>query len=566
MTILNILIIFTLLQLVVIKLLKIKPTTLNCGLFAWNGDDHSKFNWTKFNLLGLMNDNRGGDSCGRSYLGDRLIGIGLNKKYVDLVKKYRNPKMVANSIFGHTRKASVGTISEITAQPIIINDDNDNIAFHLIHNGTLINYRDLAIQHEVIPGIKTDSQILAEIIYKDGFDVLAEYNGAAALVFGYNDDPNTIYAWKGASKNIKDGQTESEERPLFYFKDQDGSIYISSTQDSLEFIDGESGGDDPNLFTFAENTLYTITNGVIVDTFEVDRSNNYQKEAPYINYGGEYGYNYSKAKSTSNIEFHINDLVSNIENKIYYSKGRYWVGNEFANGIYYINRVGYTLRQRPVEHFDNYVLFYFIRGVMLKNHDSFKEMSKTILPANRDSNNRIIESMHEVAISLLRHSCYPIQEWTKTKADAVTGYLRGASSISKNSSLAQGWFTGVYSPLFCVHSFKVVTGDVVLKSDTGYLEPRIEAVITLPATILKGSEDKGVINAQTPLINNDYEDYIDSTIVCNELKRILNDIDEILMEAKNRVSIIGPTSESELVLSGLEIIQESLGELAENVD
>jgi hypothetical protein len=45
---------------------------------------------------------------------------------------------------GHCRKASVGKVSIETAQPVVIENENGDVDYVLIHNGTIYNYRELA--------------------------------------------------------------------------------------------------------------------------------------------------------------------------------------------------------------------------------------------------------------------------------------------------------------------------------------------------------------------------------------------------------------------------------------
>ena len=93
-----------------------------CGLFGYIGKDNKRFSWDKFNVLGLFNDSRGGDSCGRYLLGRVLYGVEKKKLYRDLVLSYKNDSVFKenNVILGHCRKATVGAHTEANAQPIVL--------------------------------------------------------------------------------------------------------------------------------------------------------------------------------------------------------------------------------------------------------------------------------------------------------------------------------------------------------------------------------------------------------------------------------------------------------------
>jgi asparagine synthetase B (glutamine-hydrolysing) len=81
-------------------------------------------------------------------------------------------------------------------------------------------------------GLK-NSEILLEIIYKNGFKVLNDYNGAAALSFYDVKNPDTIYLYHGKSNLYKTTNELIEERPLFYYQAEDNLFYYSSLKESF---------------------------------------------------------------------------------------------------------------------------------------------------------------------------------------------------------------------------------------------------------------------------------------------------------------------------------------------
>ena len=276
-----------------------------CGIAAWAGENPKHFNKYKFDILGIFNDSRGGDSCGISTDGEIYYGLtNSDKKYKDFLveKNYLVPKSIP-IVIAHTRKSSVGTINMHNAHPFGfgINEKYDSFEFIGCHNGTLYNYEELAKEFNVevndkdSNGVfkrrKIDSEVFLEIIYKNkNFKVLSKYNGGAAIVFYNTLEPNVLYAFHGESANYSTTKPE-EERPLFYYQEKKNSVYISSIAESLVAIGGEI---DKNVFSFKTNCVYKIKNGDVekAELFEVSRSNVYAKKSyatssRFCGYGGQ---------------------------------------------------------------------------------------------------------------------------------------------------------------------------------------------------------------------------------------------------------------------------------------
>jgi glucosamine 6-phosphate synthetase-like amidotransferase/phosphosugar isomerase protein len=80
-----------------------------CGLLGHLGNKTNKVNLDKFNILGILNEERGEHSCGVTIDGEILKGIDELKVYRDFVSFYnlRAPNY-ATGMIGHTRKATYG--------------------------------------------------------------------------------------------------------------------------------------------------------------------------------------------------------------------------------------------------------------------------------------------------------------------------------------------------------------------------------------------------------------------------------------------------------------------------
>jgi len=372
-----------------------------CGIFAWSGKDPKKFNKDKFDKLGIFNIDRGKDSCGVSFDGDIYYGLNTEKLYSKFIVNRNIRPEKYPVVIGHTRSASVGNIvNERNAHPFGFGNNSENdYEFIGCHNGTLYNHKDLASTFKInteekvkVPSDhlpagfyeqsrqKIDSEILLEIIYKTkNFKVLSQYNGAAALVFTNTNEPNVVYVWKGASKQYDYLNNEiEEERPLFYYMENENSLYISSIQESLETIGGTA---NVNLFSFNHNTIYKITDGDIehAEKTKISRNDQFQKEIvknnnayyPRNNYSywedvyddGPYPKknNHSNVitlpasyDNKSNCKVKDNVVTTNVYNeclsknqneylgRVYFNKFRYNKNGHLITGIFtWINNYGY---------------------------------------------------------------------------------------------------------------------------------------------------------------------------------------------------------------------------------
>lgn len=153
-----------------------------------------------------------------------------------------------NIVVSHVRKMSVGANSLNNAHPHEYGD------IVLAHNGTLNNYVRLANSYHIPHNTYwSDSQVLANALSKDikkgNYDVLSEYDGAAAILF-YNKEDGHLYAGR------------DYKRPLYYGIHNGDSMYISSIEDSLKYI----GCTDIKQFDY--DKLHKIKDGKIVEVID----------------------------------------------------------------------------------------------------------------------------------------------------------------------------------------------------------------------------------------------------------------------------------------------------------
>lgn len=343
-----------------------------CGIFGMISRKTKPFNKRAFCTMGVINDSRGGDSCGVFI--DGLVEYGVDKQKT-FMSFFRDSLVLDTTTeckiaLGHCRKASVGKVSLETAQPVVLYNEEGLVDYVLIHNGTIYNYKELAKKY--IPDVDidglTDSQVMARIFYYKGYDCLDEYNGGAVFVI-HDYRINKSLVFKGYSKKYTHSVSEEEERPLFYCW-HNGRFCFSSIFETLYAFYYEE-----SIYTLPHNKLMVVRGNKLKLVKEYKREKCIQNKSTTVVtsscYGGVihwdedfYSYRYGNYNNV------------NASYKITYDGTKYVdEKKQFMHGIFFMTPYGYIFPNQKSElNWLHKVAFY--QGRLLKHPDAFDLIDK----------------------------------------------------------------------------------------------------------------------------------------------------------------------------------------------
>ena len=411
--------IFYLIAIISIFATKDPNIILGCGIFGIINFRPSTLNKTAFNVLGINNDSRGGDSCGIFIDGKVEYGVGNKKLYSSFFKESEllNSTTKCSIALGHCRKASIGVISERTAQPVVLRDANGVAEFAVIHNGTIYNYKELAAKY--IPNIDitglTDSQVMTRIFYHCGYDVLNEYYGGAVFVIvDYREEKPKVLLWKGASKLTASTLNQTDERPL-YFVYTKNSFIFSSIADYLDvFSDDEVYSPIANqLVCIKQDDIYQEA---VYDREKVSQSSFYPEKPSSTSCIYENDI-YFKHDNTS-----IGTVViSNTEGKIVLENtGLYTIKNLEAHGCFNIDAKGNIYNEAVP---NKTIKVWFWDGVLLYGYHEFtflKNMSDYYMLNPQDVKYCCGEILNYLSPYPINHPAYTPSEFSGLYCKANT--------------------------------------------------------------------------------------------------------------------------------------------------
>lgn len=333
-------------------------------------------------ILGLYNESRGSHGCGM-YINNEVIKGGLVDK-LDL-KLFKN-FIAANSdiryntgnIIIHSRQATGGAHTPENNHPFHFTNDVDEIVG--VHNGKIDNVYQLCTKN----GLKgsdysVDSQALLALILHQGWKILEQYEGFAALVMELKSDPDALYVYHGEYCKYKDDakETAEVERPMFVLETSEG-FYFSSMMESLVAISDHSKDE---IYELNPNVVYRFFNGESVEgVCDINRlygPNTKEKIVPYAHQPRNDIYDYDR----TNKEFDkriphmlcLSELLpanidADCDDRIFFWKGRYHTNANstypLATGKFPLTKKGYITDCRAND-FEQILCFY--EGVILKN-------------------------------------------------------------------------------------------------------------------------------------------------------------------------------------------------------
>jgi len=354
-----------------------------CGLFAFIGPEpHKYFSWDKFTILGLFNDSRGGDACGRVVGNIVQHGTGTLETYKKFSSEISPVKLKTypHVILGHCRKASSGGRNEIYAQPIVLKKkdvnmksikdthlkkiiktlDDDTIIYSGIHNGTIENYKELAPMYGIPIEDHNDSKVLLTALFYNNFDILSKYIGTAAIIW-QNHITGKSFVFRGASKVASYSVKSSEERPLFYYDMGKGNFYLSSIDDALRSL----GASEKRVKEVKFNTIIILKDGIRIKEIIINRNEVTQ---------GKYDWSTSTKKSKYYRDNYY--MGDHVEEDVVYERNRdkknqlVLPGWNFGGNNNTLPKIGADTTSPFVRQFDNYSEPFRLQAEICDSHNS----------------------------------------------------------------------------------------------------------------------------------------------------------------------------------------------------
>lgn len=591
----NIIISILLLNLIVHYITKTPYTALSCGIWGYFGENNKRFNWKDFNIIGIINDKRGGDAAGR------MVGKNYehyntrhSDKYTDIIRDLLNPDYKnENVIFGHTRKTSATAFKtdgiEFT-QPYPVRDATGVVIGMGMHNGTLYNAAELKRKYdvpdkleyvkgdEVIEHEPNDSQTLFyALLIKEDYSILENYQGSAALAwFDFRED--RLYLYRGASKNYEAAKVLSDERPLYVLQEKN-NLWFSSEDDPLWIISQKRF---PDITSLNSNEIHVYEKGVLINTIEIERkSGQYRKtynSYGSVDYWSKNERNYSGYKKPASLPAKTKDeeetnvkieqeRVPSLHSSIAYAKGRYWDSDgKKAHGILHLDKTGKICSSPSgpnASEWTRTVPYYFIDGCMITDHEDFQNYMrqyKNVLSSNKED---------FIQRKLVKVSVYPVHKYGED------------GSMSHWDARQKTWwyYSGEITPLFSAKIYKYTRGSLIetklgnwrfadhSESSSEYYHKKFkedEATAAEDAyeQAYKDYEDSiknDIFNEKLPF-DDDYESAEDELIkqeVVNELANALKGVQDCM----NAVQIFAGSKIGDKAIAALEETEDKLSEL-----
>lgn len=421
-----------------------KRNILTCGIWAWSGSSQALFSVDKFNILGMFNDSRGGDSSGKFIDRHMYKGIDKNSEFKDLITKYPTKEVKENTVaLGHARKASVGGKTIENAQPLFIYQ-NEKCLGVFMHNGTITNIRALCEKYNIEYNNElSDSYHFGYLLLTVGNQILSEYIGSAACMWIKWNNRNRLYAFKGESKFNQWAQVMTEDRPLFIYKEitkKGNSYWLSSMSESLKSAFQITPEDEEQVMTLKANSVYVIDKDRLSIVENIDRSNAYET----VSYPAK-----TTKSFTLNFTNWINEDDIEVSDKINFYRGRYHLNGKLANGAIIVDESGYLT--------DNGYKLYFVYGVLVRDKKNYLMAISAIPTYPKTDFCREILDFTDQVVSDYHGEVVSPNGWARVYEAPVNNYVNSNNFC---------FFHGTFKPLFS-SKYYVFSNGGDLKS-TGY--------------------------------------------------------------------------------------------------
>lgn len=481
---------------------------MSCGIWGYSGVKPP--NLAKMKLLGMYNTARGKHSCGYYYDGVLRHGIDKTKEWPDFIVDgltiNKEGSKGAKVFVGHTRSATKGAQVLRNAHPFLV----DGLV--QTHNGTLENFFDLCDKYGINhKEINVDSLALSHLIRKEGFKVLEEYIGYAANMWIFEDEPDALYVWHGASRTKRNDEKSYEERPLYYLQSK-GELYFSSMPESLMAI-REKETEEPKIL--AHNKVFKAVNGKFKEVvYTVKRADNNldfldpvkrvestRKTSSSAYYQPVMFPADEKPVSFSPILREKEPKEAQSIGRVYFHKGRYWRkciadNRTYAlqlNGKVRISKDGWIVehdkRARKVKE------YWFTDGIMLRNQDAYK---KVVILSDIPSTplahrNRVAEHF---AYHMSRFSKYPITACENESLNVL-------DNIRFRWYYDEKFYTGLIEPEFTSRKYGVREGKLFHVGRNEGDPVFTDTPIIKPVTHLdiRYNTNENIINKYSKIIN-----------------------------------------------------------------
>lgn len=288
---------------------------------------------------------------------------------------FSTPKNPLKVSFVHNRFATRGERNKENAHPFEY--DVNGVRHVFAHNGTIENIEELCAEYGLnFLDFKVDSKALGYIIAHYGFDVLSKYKGAAAFMYWRSDEPDSLYIWKGQSRQEAD--TEEIERPLYYAIKNNSVFVASESQAIVTAIDI----DESKVISVPVNTIFRITGVEIQPMLEISRAHIQKKEKYYTHHFGGYGgaawqtgdnFRYEKKTETQekkNFGFNFPEPNICVGSDVYFNHGRYKRNGNHLSGKILITETGQVIPEDQATGVAHEVV-YFFDGIPIRNEDAY---------------------------------------------------------------------------------------------------------------------------------------------------------------------------------------------------